>query len=277
MSEFKHILITQFNLLKFPLGDEIDKGKDWLKWMDKRIPIFKNYCLKSLLNQSNKNFVWLIYFDVHTPDKYLKLLDDLSLIPFIKIRKSDGYDGFMKDYLNDLKFFSQDANWIISSRIDNDDCFHKDAIQIIQNHFIPKDEHLISLASGNTLNLNSMEMGHYIYPGSPFISLIEPCNKANLKSVFYISHAHWNSLKLMIFKKTDATILIEHPYWMQLVHGDNVTNSSNRGFPVLKRKYLSDYGLDKYSNSQSLINVFKYINYVHWKRYLKAFIIRIFR
>lgn len=277
---FSHFLITQFNLLSFPLGEEIEHGEKWLNWTRKRIPLFKQYCLPSLDNQTNKNFTWLIYFDSQTPDEFKGLIKELESRSYIKVCYADGNDGFMRDHISHIKKLSAGKKWIISSRIDNDDVFHKNAIQTIQNAFVAKDEYLISLSSGYTLNTSTKTMGHYYYPGCPFISIIEAVDKSKLKSIYYKSHGHWEALKLKVWrelfqrKNKRATFILSHPYWIQLVHGDNVSNSERRGFPILKQQDLSDFSLNMVTKKQSVFIIPSFFNYVHWKRYFRATILK---
>ncbi len=280
--KFRHFLITQFNLLHFPLGTELKKGEEWIQWTRERIELFRNYCLPSLDNQSCKDFTWLIYFDEQTPDEFTWIIDELKSRSYVKIRFSKGNDGFMKDHISDIRHLSKSAEWIISSRIDNDDVFHKEAIKVIQEAFHPTDEFMISLTSGYTLNLQTLKMGHYYYPECPFISIIEKCEKEELKSIFYKSHSHWDQLKLRIFdelfkKNKKTTFIIDQPYWIQLVHGKNVSNSEKRGLPVVMQKDLSSFNLELKNQKQSIWSILSFYSYPRWKRYLRGIIIKILR
>jgi len=275
---FKHFLITHFNLLNFPLG--IDGNEEWLNWTRKRIQVFKTYCLPSLTNQTIKDFTWLIYFDINTPAEFNYLIDELKEYNFIKPCFANGFDGFMENYMNEIKVMAGDTKWIITSRIDNDDCFHKDAMRIIQEYFIPSDEHLISLASGYTFDVHHKTLSHYYYPMSPFISIIESMNKKNLKGIWYIAHSRWEELNFSvrkeIFRKNKkSTFVLHNPYWLQILHGENIANSV-RGLPVLRQKDLTNFGVPIISKGQSLLNVFAYYDYVIWKRYFKTLIVRLF-
>uniref|UniRef100_UPI003217316A glycosyltransferase n=1 Tax=uncultured Draconibacterium sp. TaxID=1573823 RepID=UPI003217316A len=279
---FNHFLITQFNLLQFPLGNELKEGEEWLNWTRERIELFKEYCLPSIDNQTGKNFTWLIYFDKQTPKEFNWIIEELKNRSYIKIRFSKGNDGFMKDHINDIREMSRGSEWIISSRIDNDDIFHKNAIKTIQDNFKPLDEYLISLTSGYTFNLHTHQMAHYFYPECPFISIIEKRDKKDIKSIFYKSHTQWDELKLKVFKELfnknrKSTFIIEQPYWIQLVHGKNVSNSEKRGFPVIKQKDLAEFSLKIKNNKQSILSIPSFYSYPKWKRYLRGIILKFLR
>lgn len=59
-----HLFIDRFNL----------KNANWCitknneavldeKWMEERMILFENYCLSSVVHQTNTNFKWLLFFD----------------------------------------------------------------------------------------------------------------------------------------------------------------------------------------------------------------------
>ena len=65
---FSHFIITRFNIKN--QGWEYDKNCKEVnndEWLRHRIEIFEKYCLPSILNQTEKNFLWLVYFDVCPP------------------------------------------------------------------------------------------------------------------------------------------------------------------------------------------------------------------
>jgi hypothetical protein len=280
MPKFKHFLITQFNLYSGHSGNK--EYQSWVDWTRKRIEIFRAFCLPSIKNQNNKNFLWLIYFDKETPTEFYDLIEYLKDIPFILPYFTSGFAGFNYQYLIDIKNLVGDANWVITSRFDNDDCLDKNAIEIIQRNFRESDEFLISLASGYTLDIKDNSLSHYYYSMSPFISLIENVNKLTLKGIFFLPHTKWDDLRLHLskelFGKNNKSIFIlDKPYWLQIIHGDNISNSSRRGLPVLQKKYLIDFGINVTSSKQSVFQLPKYYNYVLWKRYFKATIVKLLK
>lgn len=276
-NKFNHFVITQFNLSKFPYGN--GNSKNWIQWTRDRIILFRNYCLPSLLNQTNKNFTWLIYFDSETPKEFDYFLDELRTINFVKVYLANGFEHFTIRYLDDINNLASKDEWIISTRCDNDDCLEKNAINTIQNYFIPKDEFLISLASGYTLNTQDHTLSHYYYPMSPFISLIESNFKKTLKGIYFKEHTKWDNLRLKIVaellnKNNTSRFILHKPLWIQIVHGNNVSNSHCRGLPVIRPKDLTNFGISLTSVGQSIFKIPSYFNYFVWKIYFKSFIIR---
>ncbi len=277
---FKHFIITQFNLRKFPYG--VKAETDWENWTQERIKLFNTYCLPSFLNQSNKNFTWLIYFDSKTPQKFNHLFKELNDISFVQLCFADSYNHFMVKYIEDIKKLSSNTEWIITTRCDNDDALQKDAVSTIQDNFIQKDEFLISLASGFTLDVVDNTLSHYYYPMSPFISLIESTKKTVLKGIFYKEHTRWDELRLgitteLLKKNKKSVFVLEKPYWIQVIHSKNLSNNFKRGLPVIKAKDLSsDFGINIQTKRQSIFKITDYYHYVLWKRYFKSSIVRLF-
>jgi hypothetical protein len=78
-SQFKHFLITRFNLA-FEVWSQdknhnLVRTDDWLQ--KKRIQLFEEYCLPSISKQTNQDFDWIILFDVSSPDFLKSRINDL--------------------------------------------------------------------------------------------------------------------------------------------------------------------------------------------------------
>jgi len=281
---YSHFIITQFNLRNFPKSNNNDY-ENWLIWTRDRIKLFKEYCLPSILNQSCKAFNWLLFFDTDTPEEFNEFLNELSSYSFINICHCKGIEDFNANYIQEVKKRGEiSIKWIITTRIDNDDCLNRDAIKIIQNNFVERHKFLISLASGYILNTDDRTLSHYYYPMSPFLSLIEAYDN-KIKGVFERGHTKWDSLRLFIFKEIwleyfnkkarNSRFILKTPMWIQIVHDKNVSNSFYRGLPVLKQKDLKDFSINFSTNKLSYKIIRKYFNYVIWKRYMKSLIIKV--
>lgn len=282
--EYLHLIITQFNLKSNSLSG--NAGYDeWLEWTRNRIRLFRNYCLPSVLNQSCRDFKWLIFFDSGTPEEFSEFLNFLSSFEMIEICYSHGMDDFNENYSKEVrKRIGKTTKWVITTRIDNDDCLHRDAIMYVKDSFVPKHRFLISLASGYVLNIRDKTLSHYFYPMSPFLSLVEDAVK-EVEGVFLWGHTKWDNLRLYVFrelwleyfnrKARNSRFILRKPLWIQTVHGKNISNSFFRGFPVLKEKDLSDFSLNFTTTGLTLKSLPKYCHYVTWKRYMKSLIVKI--
>ncbi|MBS1553582.1 MAG: hypothetical protein JSU09_01535 [Bacteroidetes bacterium] len=276
-------MITQFNLKGFTKSSK-QSPEEWFEWTAGRIDLFKKYCLPSILNQSNKQFTWLIFFDIDTQSYFATFLKELEAYKHIKVCYSRGVEGFAKEHMTEVKAFLKPSDkWIVTTRLDNDDMLHQDAIKIIQQNLIEKSNFMISLASGYVLDTNTRKMAHYFYPMSPFITLIESVSE-NPNGVFAKLHTQWSVLRLFVFKeiylefitpsKRQSRFILKEPLWIQAYHKKNVSNSFYRGFPVLTTKSLADFGIPVDTVRMSLKELPKFANYVIWKRYAKSLIVK---
>lgn len=282
---FEHFLITRFNLQAF--HHFVADKQTWLEWNKRRFPIFREYCLPSILNQSNKNFKWLIYFDTETPNDYDEHLNYLKQHDFIEVCYAKGDSDFRENLAANIKGkLSPTTKWVITSRIDNDDCLHRDAIDRIQKEFVAQDKFMIYLARGYVYDTTIQKLSWYYYLKSPFASIVEEPN--SIQAVFHKHHNRWPGLQTSIvkelyyrsFKKNEkprATFVLDDTLWMQVCHGKNLGNDFYRGFPVLRSCNLNDFGLEKTSKPSRYIDIFKYIVPKIWWRQLLAAIFRIVR
>lgn len=280
---FQHFIVTQFNLRNFPKAENSEYHK-WVDWTRERVKLFEEYCLPSVLNQSEQNFTWILYFDNETPEEFSGFLKKMNSYPNIVIHYCNGASGFQNDYMSPiLSRMSSCSDWVVTSRMDNDDCVHKDMVRGIQNNIQFKHKFMVSLASGYALNEQTKKLAHYYYPMSPFLTIVEQSDKA--QGVFEKGHTQWPKLRLGILRELETEWLsrksrtvrfvLRKPMWVQVIHQTNVSNSFHRGLPVLNEKELSDFGLNFKSKASQMNEIPKYADYVLWKRYFKCMIIKI--
>lgn len=257
--QYKHFLITLFNV---PLYSKDKNNNESLTplWLEHRFYLFETYCLPSIKQQSCQDFRWMVFFDKETPqiykDKICRYAQTLkTFIPYY-IGKDDAdilshvqgttsmepvFKRLILEYIQMEE--SSFSGAILTTNIDNDDSFHKDTIQRLQQAF---KQH-------NTLGLYNFRDGYqYIcryrlllkmhYPHNHFLTLASPFD-TNFCTVKAYKHAKIRSL----FKVEN---LPAHPRaWIELIHEDNVSNDlriSSRisNSPILKPIALTNYGLD---------------------------------
>lgn len=277
----KHFLITQFNLKGVA---KQTTEKEWLEWNEYRFKFFEDYTLKSIVNQCEKGFTWLVFFDKDTPHTCLDYITEWSKYDFFKPVIVNGINEFDKSYTQIVLKMAKNTEWIITSRIDNDDVFHRCSIRDIQDAFINKDKQLIALASGYVLDMNSLKLAHYYYFKSPFLSIIERNSNETFVGIYKYKHTLWPNLPINFSKMIRGKYsnsnenlpiyLLDKPYWIQLIH-NNLQNTFYRGLPVINPIDLRDFAIDFNSKKSSIFSVFKFYNYYLWKRYIWAILYKI--
>lgn len=213
---FAHFLITRFNLRKDDW--KFSKKKETLlnnQWHKNRFKLFNDFCFSSVSSQTNKNFKWLVFFDITTQKEYREIISEMKsrMDNFIPIF-IDGMDNFypsIKAYISNCK-----KSYIITSRLDNDDCISNSYIEEVQKRFNNQDFMALDFIDGYTIQIHPIiKIGKRLDQFNPFISLIEKGN--NAKTVWYMRHSHWKREK-NILQIRDVRI------WASVIHHENKVN-----------------------------------------------------
>lgn len=213
---FKHYLITRFNLRKTDWS--VDKQNVAVltdQWHDNRFKIFNDFCFHSVKHQTNTNFEWLVFFDETTAPKYRAIIANLKeqMPNFVPIFV-DGMDAFLPTIQSILSQCNED--YIITSRIDNDDCLSIHYIEEVQKRFNKQDYRALDFIDGYTIQITpDVKVAKRLDQFNPFISLIERNN--NPKSVWNVRHSHWKREK-RITQVKNLNI------WASVIHQENKVN-----------------------------------------------------
>lgn len=223
MISFKHILITRFNLPK--RWDSDKKGNAILdtSWLEERFELFETFCLPSIIGQTCKEFEWWVYFDEKT-DKILKKRIEFfeKKYPIFKPKFEKSYDDFEARMPKTIhkNLIKEKIDWLITTRLDNDDMLAKDTIVIIQNNIKYDRDCLLEIPWGYTLELNSKpkpKLRKIKLELNPFISFVEKVKKERpVKSVYFYEHTEWGNV--------DRVIVSNRPQWVQVIHEKNLFN-----------------------------------------------------
>lgn len=215
---FRHILITRFNI--FYKTKMATQGHDPEEWLRERFEIFKKFCFPSIINQSSKNFTWMLYVDIDTTPEVLENLQEMvKPYPFILLIHRFFENFSVKLFLNEdiQKYLPNDFEFLISSRVDTDDMLQKDFIKLVQAHFKNQEYEALNFNKGHIYDVNTGVVSTAIHRQNPFISLFEKKSVGEFKTVFHKIHpAYKNDLhKIEVSNKT--------PLWVMSVHGLNVS------------------------------------------------------
>lgn len=140
----KHFVIVRF----FPYKDaDFEQDIFDLNFVSRQVLLAKNNCLKSLENQSNKNFelIFLANEKYFTDKKFDFLFTELrnsTTLPINFIKTAE--KNFAKSKLTDLiKKAYNEYEFVIQSRIDLDDFVYKDGVADTQNKIYKCDNMLL--------------------------------------------------------------------------------------------------------------------------------------
>ncbi|RZJ36241.1 MAG: hypothetical protein EOO51_02490 [Flavobacterium sp.] len=215
---FRHYLITRFNL-RNPKWDVTKNNETLLndEWMEHRMWLFTNFCFPSVVAQTNPDFEWLIYFDSTTSEKYRSAIEKLtSGHNNIRIFYIDGMPSFYPAIKSLISEEASDSQFLITSRIDNDDCIHRNFIEEVQSVFKSQEYQAIDVIKGYSLQVGPRVMlGKKEHIFNPFISLIE--RNSDPKTVWFSDHNMWK-------KETRITRITNKRLWLSIIHEKNKVN-----------------------------------------------------
>lgn len=225
MSKFNHFLLTRFNI-KSDTGFDLVRSEPEKtiynpEWLEDRFKRFERYCYPSVKSQSNKNFKWLVFFDINTPDIFKKKIEAYSEYKnFIPIF----IEKFNLEKLRQiiLENSTNDPQYLITTRLDNDDAISTNYIQMIQDNFSEQQFEIINFHVGYVWDENNGKLYKNGRGCNPFLSLIE--SSTNFKTIF-LPEPHYQLYDLYKPSGQLKNIILEsEPVWFQVVHGKNLSN-----------------------------------------------------
>jgi hypothetical protein len=206
--DFQHVIVTRFNLALVLSGKAPTKihDKDWLEF---RFQIFRTSCYPSMVNQTNQNFTWFVLFDPGTPDWVWDLM--ATEFPRATVIKPVGWHH--DERLQIINEYCKPSKMLLSSRLDSDDCLHKDFVAEAQKAAIFYGKGFLNFTNGYTMS--GGRFYRISYPCNAFQCLYEPRENANTS--FYVQHQRAHEVEVVHEIKMK-------PLWLQVIHGSNVGN-----------------------------------------------------
>jgi len=239
MPEFRHYILTRFNTGLY--GPNPWMKTDPRVWMDHRMKLFTTITLPSMAAQSCQNFAWVVLMDRQTPEPYIKELERVAC-PTMKLLFCD------PDQPRWQRSFEPGRYDLITTRIDNDDAFHRDAVKDIQDVWRTRDESrtkpwLIVFPFGLILNLADRRMWVMEYWFNNCPTMVE--DSENCGTVYRWQHSE-------IPGDVPRFCIKNKPYWLQVVHSQNVLNAVESSNPLrivhkelpAAIEHLEQFGID---------------------------------
>lgn len=246
MNSFEHYIITRFNV-KIPQVNVMGPDKRKLfgeplgldeKWLRHRFALFEQFCSPSVLQQTEKNFKWILLFDSNTPSFFKDKINEVC-------RSENQIVLFMNEWsLTRLreeikKRLSPSTQYLMTTRLDNDDALCKDFVKIVQEVFPHRQGDVISFNTG--FNLFRDKFYFVKYKPNPFLSLVEEVK--DFKTVFHGEHRD-------IYFEGPTHDIVDPPGWLQVVHDYNLRNQVRAGARrVAAKKTLSHFKFNEGSPS----------------------------
>jgi hypothetical protein len=240
MNEFDHFLVTRFNLRTRQWANDKNRGAILTDdWLQHRLGLFESYCLPSVIAQTTKNFTWLIYFSNDTDDPTRRHISFLTgSYPWIRILYVEDQTEFAQGIKFDIEKLRKPRNeFIITTRIDNDDVIHPEMVGVVQQNFRSQSFMAINFCLLYCLKVEGTPQLYCdISFSNHFISLIEKSDGSNMVGCYSRRDHEWN-VKGSIYQVRDSA------YCMELIHSRNMANVM-KGFPVWKMERLQSFKIN---------------------------------
>lgn len=234
---FHHFIITRFNVNIYPI-DFPERLED--TWLSMRFELFQKYCFPTVRAQQNQDFTWLVLFDEQTPAYFLGLIRAFSKYQNFVPVYCGAYDTIMPTVVDRMQTVAPDADWFVTTRLDNDDALSTGFVQCL--HEVVKSMDEKSLQPSDTLYIN-FPNGLQLFDGdfydfkdvtNAFVSLVE--RRATPHTVFWVDHPAIYDVAPVMQAETQ-------PLWLQNVHDINVYNYV-RGEKIDGAEYLEKFPCD---------------------------------
>jgi len=239
MAEFRHYILTRFNTGLYGPNPRRRIGPE--EWMEHRIELFTTITLPSIAAQTCQDFTWLVLMDRQTPDRDLRTLERCAC-PTMKLTFLEpGQPRWLHE-------FAPGSYDLITTRLDNDDAFHRDTVQSIQDAWRSESPHqakpwLIICPFGLILNLADRQMWVMEYWFNNCPTLVESSEGA--RTVHRWQHSE-------IPPEVPRQYIKDKPCWLQVVHAQNLLNAVDSSNPQRivhkelpgKPEFLRHFGID---------------------------------
>lgn len=246
MSEsFTHIILTRFNSV---LDKEFTMALN-ATWISERWNLFVKYTVPSMLGQSCQKYYWIIEFHPDSP-------------PFLRelIHKAGWPAHFVPSFgerekLPGLLRFS-DSSVVLTSRIDSDDSYHRDAIHRIQTAGFECD--VLNFEHGFQCDHVTGCLALVHRHSSAFSTKINRSSRGD--DPFDVGGDH----SLLSQKYSYKDISRGDPMFLQVLHGKNVGNSwcgnpfNNRPLSELLLKKCFNVEQTKFPLKERLARIARY-------------------
>lgn len=246
---FRHFLQTRFNLKRHP-KDRF--GNDTLTddWMVKRFDLFERYCFPSVSNQSATNFEWLVYFDADTKDNFRERvhLYQKNLSNFVPLfLAAPDYKSQIRESITSR--LSPYDEYVITSRIDNDDAIHRDFLLEVEKLFDNQNNTFFRFLNGYQFQEDThlfLKMRDRC--GNHFSSRIESDTKG-IDSVINVDNQKIQEIPNVEIVDIDSRKRL----WLEVVHDTNVANHNRILLPEFAAmKLRNEFNLDLKINGNNM-------------------------
>jgi Putative rhamnosyl transferase len=204
------VIVTRFNLPSAGVESLIRAQEGWLR---NRIELFERYCVPSVSAQTNRAFRWIIYLDPQSPQWLLDRLEPLIAANVFTPIYREQVDE--PDLIADIKETAGDekVDDLITINLDNDDGLAADFIDRVRS--VP--------AAGANVAIY-FEYGLIRTPSRLYLRRDQTNAFASVRGPWDSARTCWADWHNLLGKHMQVRVVGGRPAWLQVVHGQNVSN-----------------------------------------------------
>lgn len=277
-NSLRHFILTRFNLLLW----NKDKGGQKVRsysWLEHRFWLFEHFCLPSIVNQTCKEFEWIVLFDSKTPDFFKKRISELQIkCPQLKPVFVEPEKGrfFAEIFRREVEKKHQElqeynglncSSRVLTTYIDNDDALDLHYVEDIQRRAseLPNGT-FIYYTEGYQFYTDHKYLMQIHYKRNHFASVVE--NALTVKTIYgFGSHYYINKIP-----EANIEYVKNVPMWCEVIHEKNMGNDAYfLGARMVKdgSVLINDFGLQEEVKYGAGLYLFRFL-----PRYFKTFIRR---
>lgn len=232
-----HVLMTRFNMVLpgFRESGDLENEDTFNAWLQDRMRIFRDVCLRSILSQSKKPDFWMIGFDEarqHLVEPVLQLIQNHKwIIPVWQKTVNGQAESARIPFLREIENRRLPQHeWLITSRLDNDDALNR-----VFWHSLSEYAHSVSSHDPNLSNFwilfpigaqyGAGDFRLFFQTNNAFLGRVERLSaekRGGFATAMHMNHSR------VLDAGTVFLPLTRYPMWLQFVHGNNVSNKINK-------------------------------------------------
>jgi hypothetical protein len=204
-----HVLLTRFNL---PTGGVEARIRASEHWLTNRWRLFERYCAPSVAAQTGADFDWVVYFDPDSP-AWLKE----AIQPYVQ---QGLFTAFFREevprhtLVADLRDVVRHGDgMLLTTNVDNDDGIAVDFLSRLRAAVDFDDRRALFVVNGLVRDATGVYLRHD--PANAFCSVAEP---------WADPRTCWDDWHILLGRSMPIVQLGGEPGWLQVVHGENVSN-----------------------------------------------------
>jgi hypothetical protein len=187
-------------------------------WLEDRLRVFRAYCVPSMAQQVAHDFSWLVFCDESIDREYMAAIEEsAAAVPQFELVLTSHASGVkLPDAIG--PFIDEDTEVLVTTRLDNDDGLHADAIAVLQSYIqafanSPHPLWAVNFPTGYRYEAETGRAYAAVWLHGAFMTLFERMRPGERE--FHIYRAGHNKLHHTMPVHFDESI----PAWLQVIHG----------------------------------------------------------